>query len=160
MRQLPAEQIDGRSEFRDAVEKLTAQTKEQIALYSPRLPAWLYASEGTIEFLKRWILGCTRARVRIVIHEPRYAVAEPHRLIHLGQQLSSYFEFRDAPTRLEPSGDVLIVDDRHLLQKRMPDSTVASLWMDAPLRAREARREFDKLWEESTPSIEIRSQRL
>lgn len=154
------EHIDGRLEYREAVEQLAGLATRDIALYSPRLPAYSYASEACIDALKRWAIGNDRAQARIIVHEARYAVAEAHRLIHLGLQLSSSFSFRDAPGRMEPFGDILIIDGRHLLKRSLPESSVATLWLDQPIRARAALRDYDKLWEESTPSIEIRRQSL
>jgi hypothetical protein len=154
------ERIDGRRDYCAAVERVLALASLHVALYSPRLPGYAYGSRAGVETLKNWLITTPRARTRILVHEPRYAMSEPNRLILLGLRLSSSVSFRDAPSRLEPFGDRLIVDGRHVLIRPQPDSTSATLWLDSPLKAREELMRFDKLWEESTSSIEIRNRTI
>lgn len=154
------EHIDGRADYCTAVEQLFSLATQQIALYSPRLPAYAYASPAAVEQLKQLLTSKPRAQARILVHEPRYAVSESNRLITLGMRLSSSVQFRDAPAHLDPLGDKLIIDGRHALIRPQADSGAATLWLDSPQIAREALAGFDKLWHASSDSTEIRNRTL
>lgn len=155
-----AEQVEGRSDYLQAVEALLSQARREVQLYSIALDPALYAGPAAIDLWRQWATVSSRSQARVLVHDAKKAVGRPNPLIHLGLQLSSRFAFRDTPPRHMPVGDMLIVDGRHLLKRAQSDSRTALLHIDAPLAARETLREFDKLWEESLPSAEIRRQTL
>lgn len=155
-----ARQVNGRSEYLQAVEQLLGLARREIALYSNCLDAALYASPTATEGWRQWATGSSRAQARILVHDAKKAMGLANPLIHLGLHLGSRFSFRDTPVRHQPVGDILIVDRRYLLKCAQPDSRSALLHMDNAAMAREQLREFDKLWDASLPSTEIKQQLL
>lgn len=160
MAQARGEQIEGRQAYQEAVQQLFGLARMQIALYSGSLPADEYASSELISTLRGWVLGNQRARMRILLHAPRLAVSRPNPLLNLGLQLPSFFSFRDTPARHLPMGDMLVIDELHLLRRSQTDSRSATLKLHDALAARESLRQFDALWEESRSSSEVRRHAL
>lgn len=151
--------VEGRAAFADTALALVATASREIRLLSHELDLRLYGSEALHESIKRFLLGSERAKLRVLLNQPRLAAQRGHRLVELGRLLSSRVEFRELPEerRQEHRGEWLIVDERSLLERREPEALVARLSKDQPLAARERGNVFESLWNESAPAQELRS---
>lgn len=150
--------LEGTDAFAAAAGEIASRARREIALLSFQLPNEFYGASTFAEAVKRMILDSAgrRARVRVLVQEPRGA-ATGNRLVTLGQELSSFVDFRQpAAEHADWRGEWLIVDERHLLERQAPESLVASCHMDAPPDARAALRRFDEVWEMAEPAAELR----
>lgn len=151
--------VEGRSAFADAALALIAEARREIRLLSHELDVRLYGSEAVYEAVKGFLLSSERARLRVLINQPRLAAQRGHRLVELGRLLSSRVEFRGLSDerQQEHRAEWLIIDERSLLERREPEALVARLFQDQPLAARERGNDFETLWNEASPAQELRS---
>ena len=122
---------------------------------TPRFAPCSCAEEFS-EIIKKFILQHRRARLRAIVHSPGLAMRRGHRLVELGRALSSRIEFRALPEeRQKIREEYLIADERALIYKEAHNDLEARWHAHDPLRARELRRTFAALWNESAPAREF-----
>ena len=141
-----------------AIADLLADTAHEIAIYTRDLDPALLDVPRILEAIKRIALSGRRARVRILIHEPRKPLAEGHRLIALAQRLPSLIEFRtpqDEHDRQYASA-FLINDRRGYLFRILASRNEGEGSSYAPGRHAQLREYFDQVWERSVPSEDLR----
>lgn len=150
------QRIEGRAALAEAAVEVASRARREIALLSFELPEAVYGTPEFCDAVKDLVLTAGRhARVRILIQEPRGA-ATGHRLVTLGQHLSTYVAFRQPGIEhRERRGEYLIADERHLLQRQTPDATEAMLQLDAPPEARAALRQFNEIWDSGEPPPDL-----
>ena len=152
--------ISGAQAFREALASLATEARMQLSLLSFDLDARTYGDEAFVENVRRFALSHERARVRVLINDTERTMRRAHRLVELGRQLSSRIQFRQLPE--EHRGlieEYLIADERALLSRDRSDALDARL-ESVPLSARLKLREFDPLWEQSTPARELAELRI
>lgn len=153
------ERIEGRAAFAAAALELASQAQLALRLLSFDFDRAIYGDEAFVDQIKRLALSNERARIRVLINQPKAAMRGAHRFIELGRRLPSRIEFRELPEDLVISerGDALIIDHQGLLERSEPGALVARLQRKAPLVARAAAQHFDELWEQSSGCSEFRS---
>lgn len=153
------ERIEGRAAFAAAALELASRAQLAVRLLSFDFDRALYGDEAFVDQIKRLALSNERARIRVLINQPKAAMRSAHRFIELGRRLPSRIEFRELPEDLMigERGDALIVDHQGLLERSEPGALVARLQRKAPLAARAAAQRFDELWEQSSGCSEFRS---
>jgi len=151
-------QAGDRAEALAATLALLAHARHAIALQTRDLDAGLLDAPAVVEAVKRIALSGRRARVRILVQEPRKAIADGHALIRLAQQLPSAIALR-VPVEERDLGEpsAFLVDDRggyflRPLSSRMEGEGSTF----APGRHRQLVAAFDEIWERSLPSAELR----
>jgi len=141
-----------------AVADLLADASYEIAIYTRDLDASLLDVPAILDAIKRIALSGRRARVRILVQDPRKPIADGHRLIALAQRLPSVIEFRvpqDEHDRQYASA-FLINDRRGYLFRLLASRNEGEGSTYAPGRHAQLREYFDQVWERSTPSEELR----
>ena len=141
-----------------AIADLLADTAHEIAIYTRDLDPALLDVPRILEAIKRIALSGRRARVRILVQEPRKPLAEGHRLIALAQRLPSLIEFRtpqDEHDRQYASA-FLINDRRGYLFRILASRNEGEGSSYAPGRHAQLREYFDQVWERSVPSEDLR----
>lgn len=147
-----------RDEAIAAIADLLADAKYEIAIYSRDLDPVLLDLPAIIEAIKRVALSGRRARVRILVQEPRKPLADGHRLLALAQRLPSLIELRtplDEHDRHYASA-FLINDRRGYLFRTLASRNEGEGSTYAPGRHAQLREYFDQVWERSVPSEELR----
>ena len=76
------------------IAKLLADATRDVAIYTRDLDPPLLDVAPVLDALRRIALSGRGARIRVIVHEPRKALADGHRLIALAQRLPSVVEFR------------------------------------------------------------------
>jgi hypothetical protein len=150
--------ITGRAEFAAAVLGLASTARREIDLLSYDLDRDVYGSIELVDTIKNILLASQRTQMRVLLNQPKRAVLTGHRLIELGRAISSRIEFRELPhERINDNrGELMIVDQRALLEKREQGALYASVWPDNPLLAAMRGEYFEILWSESEPAQELR----
>jgi hypothetical protein len=138
--------------------RLAAAARVELRLLSHELDRRLYASEAFIEAVKQFVLAHPRARLRVIVNQPRVAVRNAARLLELATRASSRIELRELnPQHVEDlRGEWLIADRSLLMQRARPDSLTALL-ATAPAAVSLRAGHFDECWDAAMPSAELRS---
>ena len=149
---------DDRDQAVAAIADLLADTQHELAIYTRDLDPALLDVPPILDAIKRIALSGRRARVRILVQEPRKPLADGHRLIALAQRLPSLIEFRtpqDEQDRQYASA-FLINDRRGYLFRTLASRNEGEGSTYAPGRHAQLREYFDQVWERSVPSEELR----
>ena len=151
--------LEGRAELASAALALVAAAQREVLLLSFDFDRALYGGEAFVDAIKRLGLSSERARIRVLINQPKSAMKGAHRFVELGRRMPSRIEFRELnEERLSTHrADWLIVDERQLIERDRPDALVARQQQDAPLLARAKARAFMELWDESSGCSEFRT---
>jgi len=149
---------DDREQAVAAIADLLADARYEIAIYSRDLDPALLDVLPILDAIKRIALSGRRARVRILVQEPRKALADGHRLIALAQRLPSIIEMRTPleETDRQYASAFLINDRRGYLFRVLASRNEGEGSTYAPGRHAQLREYFDQVWERSVPSEELR----
>ena len=155
----PPQVLEGSAAFAEAAIGLAEAAVRELCLLSYALDSRCYGGAGFAEAVKRLLLSSERSRLRILVNQPRDALQGGcAHLLQLAHRVPSRAEIRELTeeTQQEWRCERLLADARGLLERRAPESLAAQLWSEAPLEGRRMQKEFDKLWEQSTPASELR----
>jgi predicted GNAT family N-acyltransferase len=149
---------DDRDQAIAAVAELLADARHEIAIYTRDLDPALLDVPRILDAIKRIALSGRRARVRILVQEPRKPLADGHRLIALAQRLPSLIELRTPQdeTDRQYASAFLINDRRGYLFRTLASRNEGEGSTYAPGRHQQLREYFDQVWERSVPSEELR----
>lgn len=145
-------------EVSDAMLVLLADARHEVALFSRDLEPGLLDNDTFVEAFKRIALGGRRARVRILVQEPRRAISEGHGLLRLAQQLPSVIELRvpvEDRDLAEPAA-FLINDRGGYLVRALGARPEADGNTCGPGRHAQLLASFNEIWERSQPSADLR----
>jgi len=150
--------LEGRAALAAALQSAAEAAQRELLLLCFDFDRGLYGSEGFADAVKRLALSGERARIRVLINQPKAAMRGAHRLVELGRRLPSRIEFRelDEEQQIAQRGDWLIADQRRLVERSAPDALVARALDDAPLAAQARARAFGELWDRSPGCAEFR----
>lgn len=150
--------LEGRAELASAALAAVATARRDVLLLSYDFDRVLYGGQAFVDAIKVLGLSSERARIRVLINQPRAAMKGAHRFVELGRRMPSRIEFRELNEERQISlrGDWLIVDERHLIERGSPDALIARQQLDAPLAARAKAKAFMELWDESPGCTEFR----
>lgn len=138
--------------------ELLAAARRELCIYTRDLDAALFDAEPVLDALKRLAIAGRGASIRVIIQEPRVASQRGHRLIALAQRLSSTFAFR-TPVQEEdlqyPSAFVLN-DARGYYFRTLGNRFEGEAVNYAPGKHAQLLEFFERIWERSEPSEELR----
>lgn len=141
-----------------AVGELLGQARHELAIYTRDLDPSLLDVVDALEAIKRVALSGRRARVRILVQDPRKAVADGHRLIALAQRLPSAIEVRTPVEEqdLQYAAAFLVNDRRGYLFRPLGNRPEGEGSTYAPGRHAQLLSLFEQVWERSVPSSDLR----
>lgn len=152
---LPMESFAG---ARAALRELLGNARHELAVMSHDLDPLLFDDADALSAVQRIALSGRRARIRIIVREPRRPVQDGHRLVTLAQRLTSAIALRVPVENADleyPSAFVL--DDRGGFQFRpLAGRPEGEAMTSGPARHAELLRLFDAMWERSEPCEETR----
>lgn len=143
--------IEGTAALAAAAGELAGRMHREIALLSYQLPDEIYGKPAFLETIKHMVKETEgqHVRARVLVQEPDEA-GRGNQLVSLGQDFSSFVTFRQpAAEHRDWQNEWLIVDDRHLLERKAPGSIKATCHIEAPYNALKALRQFNKVWEQA-----------
>lgn len=148
--------VTGIDEFAESALAVMQAARYELALMSVSLDEKAFSSESFIEQLREFILSHRRARLRVLVHDPRTALRNSIRLVEFGRRLSSRIEFRECceEGRKLPE-EYFLADELAVLYRSAPDSLDAKFYADAPRVARSQLKAFNAIWEESVVAREL-----
>ena len=150
------ESLSGIAEFADAAIRVIGNARYELALMSVHLDAKAFASEAFVERLREFILSHRRARLRVLLHDPRSAISNSIRLVEFGRLLTSRIEFRECNEEAcKLPEEYLIADEVSVLHRGAPDQLDAKYYADAPRVARSQLKAFNAIWDECVVAREL-----
>lgn len=137
---------------------LIATARREVCIYTRDLDPALFDTEAALDALKRLAIAGRGATIRVLVQEPRVPSRRGHRLVALAQRLSTAFAFR-TPQQEEdlqyPSAFVLN-DARGYYFRTLGNRYEGEAVNYAPGKHAQLQEFFDRVWERSEPSEELR----
>lgn len=150
--------LTGHAEFSARVLYMVADARQTLDLLTQTLDERIYATPAFVTAISKFVRQHAHTRFRILVGLPRQAVVGGGRFVELARTLSSFIEFRELPheRRLLVLEEYLIADDRRILYRETPEDLEAK-YSEAPHPLPWLKhKDFEHLWNESTPAQELR----
>lgn len=149
--------IAASDEARDAALSLARQARLGLRIFTPDLDGALYSNEAFRSAVSELARAGRRTFVRMLVQDPSRAVRDDHRLIDLAQNLPTHIGVRRVGNDWQDERFAfLIADEKGVLWRPAGDRFEGTVDFHAGPRARELRKWFDDVWEQSTPDPEFR----
>jgi predicted GNAT family N-acyltransferase len=141
-----------------ATARVLTDARHELAICTRDLDPALFDLAPALDAIKRVALSGRHARVRILVQEPRKAVADGHRLIALAQRLPSTIAIRTPveETDRQYAGAFVLNDVRGYFVRPLASRPEGDGSSYAPGRHAQLLEYFDQVWERSVPSEELR----
>ncbi|ROH91037.1 hypothetical protein ED208_08700 [Stagnimonas aquatica] len=149
--------VEGLEGFAATALAAVGGARREVLLLSLELDPRLYGSAELVEAVQRFALSSERAELRLLLNRTELA-RRGHPLIALARRLPSRIQIRQlSPERRRDRLDeLLIVDGRHLLQRKDARELLSRWQTEAPAVAKREREDYIQLWEESEPAADLR----
>jgi hypothetical protein len=142
--------VAGTPEIRAATIEIVSRARRTLAILTPNLEPEIYEHDDFLVALKQFVLARSFSRVRILITEPERAHKPGNQLVHMGQRLSSYIEFRNLAESLRPDSRAYCIADGEAVIYRADYATGDGiLAQHSPEIAKLYLSEFDDIWHSS-----------
>ena len=145
-------------EIRAATETVAASGQRLISIMTTDLEPEIYDQAPMLEAIKRFVLGHSFAKVRVLIRDQARLSHGANRFIAMAHRLTSYLEIRlRAPQYRELTAAYCIADDRAIVYRVRADRADGIAGFNNPPIARQYLQEFDAAWQASdTEQREVR----
>jgi len=139
-------------EVRTATETVAASGQRLISIMTPDLEPEIYDQAAFLEIIKRFVLGRSFAKVRVLLRDQARVGSGANRFIAMAHRLTSYLEIRlRAPQYRELTAAYCIADDRAIVYRLRADRAEGIAGFDNAPIARQYLQEFDAIWQASAP---------
>ncbi len=145
-------------EVRTATETVAASGPRLISIMTPDLEPEIYVQPAFLEIIKRFVLGRSFAKVRVLLRDQARMGNGANRFVAMAHRLTSYLEIRvrAAPYR-ELTAAYCIADERAIVYRVRADRAEGIAGLNNPPIARQYLQEFDAIWQASaTEEREVR----
>jgi hypothetical protein len=134
-------------EIRQASETVAASGQRLISIMTPDLEPEIYDQPALLEIIKRFVLGHSFAKVRVLMRDQARLSSGANRFIAMAHRLTSYLEIRiRAPEYRELTAAYCIADDRAIVYRLRSDRAEGIAGFNNPPIARQYLQEFDAIW--------------
>jgi hypothetical protein len=150
--------ISSLDEVRTATETVAASGQRLISIMTPDLEPEIYDQGAFLEIIKRFVLGRSFAKVRVLLRDQARMGNGANRFVAMAHRLTSYLEIRIRATQYrELTAAYCIADDRAIVYRLRADRSEGIAGFNNPPIARQYLQEFDAVWQASaTEEREIR----
>ncbi len=140
---------------------LISQSRRSIEIVSRHLDPAIYDTGEFADALRRFMLDSRRARVHIIVMDPRPIFAAGHRMVALAQQLSSYMEIRRAGKEHARYNSAFLLADRvGSVHRALADRFDGEVNFGDRRRAMELGETFDEMWARAEQDLNLRRLRI
>lgn len=144
--------IGSLDEVRSATETVASSAQRLISIMTPDLEPEIYDQGAFLEIVKRFVLGRSFAKVRVLLRDQARLANGANRFIAMAYRLTSYLEIRvRAPEYRELTASYCIADDRAMVYRLRADRFEGIAGFNNPPMARQYLQEFDGVWQASAP---------
>lgn len=138
-------------EVRVATEAVAARGQRLISIFSSDLEPPIYDQQAFLNTIKRFVLGQSFAKVRVLVREPGRMISNNNRFVSMARRLTSYLEIRVLAAELrQQTASYCIADDRAIVYRLRADRWDGITSLNNPPVARQYLQEFDVAWQAST----------
>lgn len=147
-----------RESARAAILAVLATARREVDIFSRDLDPDLLDHGDVLEAIKQVAVAGPHVRIRILVLESERARAETHRLIALGQRLSSVFSFRTPTEDVDRryAGSYLVNDRAAWFERPLASRFEGEGSSYQPGRAAQFQESFNAIWERSEDWAEMR----
>ncbi len=153
---------EGLVDAQGCVDRLVADARHRLWIYSRDLDRALLDRETLLEGLKRIALSGRGAEIRVLVQDPTSAVRDGHRLLGFASRMSSYVHLRRPVAeedRHDPAAFVLN-DVGGYFHRTLASRFEGEGNRHGPGRHRQLLEYFNQVWERSEPDPELRRMTL
>jgi hypothetical protein len=145
-------------EVRLATETVAASGQRLISIMTPDLEPEIYDQPAFLEIIKRFVLGRSFAKVRVLLRDQARMGNGANRFVAMAHRLTSYLEIRIRGVQYrELAAAYCIADDRGIVYRVRADRAEGIAGFNNPPIARQYLQEFDGVWQASaTEEREVR----
>jgi hypothetical protein len=134
-------------EVRQATETVAASGQRLISIMTPDLEPEIYDQAALLENIKRFVLGHSFAKVRVLMRDSARLSHGANRFIAVAHRLTSYLEIRmRAAEYRDLTAAYCIADDRAIVYRVRADRAEGIAGFNNPPIARQYLQEFDAIW--------------
>lgn len=139
--------LDRLADVQAAVIALACQAQRSIDIFTQHLDKALYDQAAFVEAVKRLALLNRQTQIRILVQDAVPATKEIHRLVLLGQELTSKIHFNKPDDTYRMHNDAfLLVDNVGLLYRPHGDRYESRLCFNTPHDGQKYSRFFHEAW--------------
>jgi len=139
-------------EVRAATESVASGAQRLLSVMTPDLEPEIFDQPAMLEIIKRFVLGRSFAKVRILMRDQARLLNGANRFVAMAHRLTSYLEIRiRAPQFREQKAAYCIADDRAIVYRPRADRPEGLAGFNNPKVARQYLQEFDSIWLASAP---------
>jgi hypothetical protein len=129
---------------------VAASGQRLISIMTPDLEPEIYDQAALLETIKRFVLGHSFAKVRVLMRDQARLSNGANRFIAMAHRLTSYLEIRiRAAQYRELTAAYCIADDRAIVYRVRADRAEGIAGFNNPPIARQYLQEFDAVWQAS-----------
>ncbi|MCC7461534.1 MAG: hypothetical protein IT480_03625 [Gammaproteobacteria bacterium] len=137
-------------EVRAATNAVASTGQRLISIFTPDMEPALYDQPAFLEIIKRFVLGHSFAKVRVLVRDHSRVSTSSNRFIGMARRLSSYLEIRQLATRYRDiTAAYCIADDRAIVYRLRADRWEGITAPNSPPVTRQYLMEFDACWQAS-----------
>ena len=135
-----------------ATESVLSSGQRLISIMTPDLEPEIFDQPAMLEIIKRFVLGRSFAKVRVLMRDTARLSNGANRFIAMAHRLTSYLEIRiRAPQYRELTAAYCIADERAIVYRPRADKADGLAGFNNPTIARQYLQDFDAIWLASAP---------
>jgi len=137
-------------EVRTATETVAMSGQRLISIMTPDLEPDIYDQAPLLDIIKRFVLGHSFAKVRVLVRDQARLVSGANHFIAMAHRLTSYLEIRVRASQFRAlTAAYCIADDRAIVYRLRADRAEGIAGFNNPPIARQFLQEFDAIWHAS-----------
>ena len=148
--------FDSRDTNRRVALQIVSQAQRFVRILTPDLENSIYDQPDFIRSLSRLATQSAHSRIHVLVNESDKAVKSGHRLIELARKLSSSIFLHNPSRELKSEASLLLVDCNAYLKKQNGLLYTGKYCLHDPLQTRDLEKQFDDIWDKSSPDPELR----
>jgi hypothetical protein len=138
------------ADVRQSTAAAIASGQRLISIFTPDLEPPVYDHPQVIEVIKRFVLGHSFAKVRVLLRAHTRHTGSGSRFMSMARRLSSYLELRIlVPQFHHLTASYCIADDRAIVYRMSAEQWDGIAAVNSPPVARQYLQEFDLAWQAS-----------
>lgn len=149
--------LQTRQDSYDALLKLIQQARYSIDIFSHHFDGNLYNTPEMMASFKHFILDNRQAKLRLLLQDSSNLIRHGHQIIELRRRLTSQIHIHQATNDFDECSQTLILIDKSgFLLRPYSDRYEGIASLNNPLKVKTESIFFEKAWETSHPSQEMR----
>lgn len=149
--------FDSREYAAELAVELIEQARQEICFFGPVIDPVLLGSEKAVTGLSDFVRRSSRTFLRIVVLDTRKNIVDSHRLLPLAQKLTSSIKIHIAGKKHQSlRQQFMLVDGKAYLYCPVADYYQGRMEKHAPAQVRTMQQEFEDMWNDSRPDINVR----